>query len=521
MVLEIIATVLAIGLVSLYVFVNVVLKEYAKGLYKKWKSYSSTLDVDAFVPAEDTPNYLKIGLLQSLSVGASRVPSKEAIPISSKPSPNVDGLLVTQRAADDKVVKVENDTKNVIVVGTIRMGFGHHRIAYAASSWAIDEKEVNETYFHDLLNVKSQEAALIESTDKVYSKLSRWSSNLGGFVESLWGKMMLSGNADALRISGLTAMHLTPLLQHYPKDTPIIATHCYVALAAVAAGFTNVINLVIDNHPQWFVVVPGCLNLVQGPVNYQSFLKMGVSPNNIQLAGHWIPKSLVIHIPTDTQTRITRLSSSKTKLRILIPVGGAGAQRKFIIQLVRALVPFVQSNQVQLLLNAGDHPHMKAAFVKVLQEFKISYTTVTSTQGVNDFQSSLLKEGTEPKEDVTLFAFDDYFPAVATTDILCRVSDVLACKPSELAFYPIPKLMIRRVGDHEQYSAIRAAELGDGTLEARTIPDCLSFLQNFLQPDSPLLTHMNTRIQLNHQQGIYDGCKNAVQIALQKSKKQS
>jgi hypothetical protein len=33
-----------------------------------------------------------------------------------------------------------------------------------------------------------------------------------------------------------------------------------------------------------------------------------------------------------------------------------------------------------------------------------------------------------------LFAFDKYFTAVAATDIFCNVSDVLACKPSELAF---------------------------------------------------------------------------------------
>jgi len=29
-----------------------------------------------------------------------------------------------------------------------------------------------------------------------------------------------------------------------------------------------------------------------------------------------------------------------------------------------------------------------------------------------------------------LFAFDDYFPAVATTDLLARVADVLCAKPS-------------------------------------------------------------------------------------------
>lgn len=36
------------------------------------------------------------------------------------------------------------------------------------------------------------------------------------------------------------------------------------------------------------------------------------------------------------------------------------------------------------------------------------------------------------------------------------MADILCCKPSELAFYPIPKLMIRRVGDHEAHSATRA-----------------------------------------------------------------
>ena len=70
-----------------------------------------------------------------------------------------------------------------------------------------------------------------------------------------------------------------------------------VACAAVAAGFKNVINLVIDNHAQWFVVVPGALNLVQGPSNYHSFLKMGVPEENLALAGHWIPRDLVEGIP--------------------------------------------------------------------------------------------------------------------------------------------------------------------------------------------------------------------------------
>jgi hypothetical protein len=52
----------------------------------------------------------------------------------------------------------------------------------------------------------------------------------------------------------------------------------------VAAGYENVINLVIDNYAQWFTVVPRALNLVQGPTNYHNFLKMGIPPSQLQLA---------------------------------------------------------------------------------------------------------------------------------------------------------------------------------------------------------------------------------------------
>ena len=275
---------------------------------------------------------------------------------------------------------------------------------------------------------------------------------------------------------------------------------------------------------QWFVVVPGCLNLVQGPVNYQNFLKMGVESKNIQLAGHWIPRDLVMNIPSDCERRIQRAKSGVGEdngnfkpRRILIPVGGAGAQRKFIVQFVKALEPLIQAGKVQLFLNAGDHKHMKAAFKSVLSEIGLDgeYETVDSTAGVHAFRDNLLK-GNEPRTQVTLFSFDDYFPAVATTDILSRVSDVLACKPSELAFYPVPKLMIRRVGDHEQYSALRAAELGDGTLEAREIEDCLTYMHIFVG-GSQLLEQMNNSIVKNNTEGIYDGCENAVRIALERS----
>eukprot|EP01083_Nonionella_stella_P096848 272291_1 len=97
----------------------------------------------------------------------------------------------------------------------------------------------------------------------------------------------------------------------------------------------------------------------------------------------------------------------------------------------------------------------------------------------------------------------------------CNVADVLACKPSELAFYPIPKLMIRRVGDHEAYSALRASELGDGTLEVREVPLAVRYVELFLTTN--LLEVMNKSIEDNNKIGLYDGCKNAMKPALERA----
>lgn len=372
--------------------------------------------------------------------------------------------------------------------------------------------------------------------------LIRYSSiQLGGVAEKFWGMMTKSGDENSLRVTYQFAEHMLPLINGLDKNSPIIATHCMVACAAVAAGFTNVINLVIDNHAQWFVVVPGALNLVQGPSNYHSFLKMGVPEKDLALAGHWIPRDLVEGIPDACARRNARRKAGKP-LRIIIPVGGAGAQKSFIVNMVGALSGLVKEGKVQLFLNAGDHEHMKEAFVGALESNGMEYDTVVDMNGLQSFKDEMMTE--EPAKNVTLvglmsnfvefwpllvryshlfvslysplqFTYEDYFTAVATTDILCNIADVLACKPSELAFYPIPKLMIRRVGDHEAYSALRASELGDGTLEVREVPLAIKYVNLFLTTN--LLEVMNKSINDNNKIGLYDGCKNAMRLALERA----
>jgi len=469
-------------------------------------------DLDAYVQDQKPSirSRAKVVFIHYAINCGSHKPSRVAIPLEEAASPFVPGLQVTSRAgtkAGATPLTAER-SKSALVVGTIRMGFGHHRIAYAAASWGVASGRT--TYFHDLLNIDSPEATMIKEMDKGYSQMSRLATEMGGMVEQLWGSLTRGADENMLRASYQFAENLLPLLLSYPKDTPIITTHCFVGLIAVALGFTKVINLVIDNHAQWFIVVPGAYNLVQGPSNYHNLLRMGVPPNRLVLAGHWIPKDLVDGVEKDCADRIAR-ANARQPTRLLIPVGGAGAQKTFVTTFIKSLRTHVVEGKVHLFLNAGDHAHMVVAFTEALAEMQLPYDTVDSMDGVNAFAKAL-RSGTPPKSAVTLFAFKEYFPAVATTDVLSRVTDFLCCKPSELAFYPVPKLMIRRVGDHEALSAGRASEMGDGTLELREVPEALAYVEK-IEASPDLLTMMCGCIVKNKQAGIYDGCKIAVELA--------
>ena len=97
--------------------------------------------------------------------------------------------------------------------------------------------------------------------------------------------------------------------------------------------------------------------------------------------------------------------------------------------------------------------------------------------------------------------------------------EVPVTKPSELAFYPVPKLFIRRVGKHEVWGAIHSAEVGDGTLECRDIPHTIQMLELFLQDDT-FLSDMCQNIVTNKKAGLYDGAYKVVELAMGLKNKQ-
>mmetsp|Transcript_6824 Transcript_6824/g.19812 ORF Transcript_6824/g.19812 Transcript_6824/m.19812 type:complete len:508 (-) Transcript_6824:444-1967(-) len=470
---------------------------------------SANLAIDDIHGKPDWLSKLKVVCVYYINVG-SMVPATAPLPLAEEASPHVPGLMTTWREGANKAA-TSLQPQGGVVVGTIRMGYGHHRIAYATTSWALGMDK--KTYFHDLLNLDSEEASLIKTMDHFYSQISRIQAEFRA-IELVFGYLMANGaTANLARQFAVVSAHFRTLTAAFPRDTPIISCFPYVGLSAVAAGFTRVINLVFDNHAQAFHIVPGAINLIQGPTMYHEFLQMGVDPKDLKIVGHWIPRELVVNIKSDCNARKARAAARKPT-RVLCSVGGAGAQKTFVCELIRAMAERIARGSAQLLLNAGDHTHMHEAFANCLDDLGIRYTLVDTLQGVHDF-CGRMSSGLEPERAVTIFAFNVYFPAVATTDILCRVSDVLACKPGELAFYPVPKLMLRRVGDHEFYSALRASEVGDGTQELREVSDVVRYLDIFAKsPDA--LTQMNDSILTNASVGMYDGCKAAVEMATAK-----
>jgi hypothetical protein len=113
------------------------------------------------------------------------------------------------------------------------------------------------------------------------------------------------------------------------------------------------------------------------------------------------------------------------------------------------------------------------------------------------------------------FCHEEIFAAVYITNLLMRASDVLVTKPSELAFYPIPKLFIQHVGGHEVWGAIHSAEMGDGTYEVAPGRETTDMIR-LLQSEPEILLHMNECILHNNRAGLYNGAYEVVKLAVAK-----
>ena len=417
----------------------------------------------------------------------------------------------------------EFDAEKGIIVGNIRMGFGHYRISMAIASAA---KALGYTpYWMDLNSYKQTTCTkVISSQNDLYSLGSRISGKSKLFNKFVWEPMnyegfrKLSYNAADQKNAELMA----PVYKNVPKDIPVVATHVWPAQAAIHAGMKNVVNAIPDNWPMALHFAEGALHTVQTHYAYQGYrilngmqgddVLKAMPDDSLKYVGHYIDHELVSNIDIDCQRRIARKAEGKP-MRFLLTIGGAGAQKEIFEAIIKNLLPQIKSGKAALYVNVGDYMNVWEELKKSISELNDSGLVETH---FNEWDATKKFAENALTGDITgihAFCHENIFEAVYCTNLLMRSADVLVTKPSELAFYPVPKLFIKRVGGHEQWGAIHAAEIGDGTLECRDIPHTLQMIDLFMNDDN-FLKQMCENIMENNKKGIYNGAYEVVKEAM-------
>jgi hypothetical protein len=403
------------------------------------------------------------------------------------------------------------------------MGFGHYRISMAMASAA---KSMGYTpYWMDLNSYRETTCTkVIGAQNDLYSLGSRLSKN-ALFNKLVWEPMNYEGfraltyNASDQKNAELMA----PVFQNVPKEIPVIGTHVWPAQAAVHAGMKYVVNAIPDNWPMALHLAEGSVHTIQCHNSYMGYrILNGMIKNRVSnpmpkdalvYTGHYIDHELVSNIEADCKARMDRKKSGKP-MRFLLTIGGAGAQKEIFSAIIRHLLPYIKKQKAVLYVNVGDYKNVWDALLQEIPEMKAAATEhFDDWADTEDFSGKALDESFEVT-GIHGFWHKNIFEAVYCTNLLMRSADVLVTKPSELAFYPVPKLFIRRVGKHEMWGAIHSAEIGDGTLECRDIPHTLQMVDLFLNDDI-ILNDMCKNIITNKSIGIYDGAYKTVELAMQ------
>jgi UDP-N-acetylglucosamine:LPS N-acetylglucosamine transferase len=449
-----------------------------------------------------------------------------------------------QSADGDLAFEQQLDAKKSVIVGNIRMGFGHYRIAIAMAS-AANALGVRSYWFDLHRYQQTTGGKLIAHLNGLYAMGSRWSQQNKLFNKLYWeplnseGFRRLSYHVEDWHMTQL----MTPIFKHLPKEIPFIGTHVWPAQAAIHAGMKQVVNAIPDNWPMALHLAEGSLHTVQTPSSYWGYRRLNgmqgkeilnpMPASAIAMTGHYVDAELLNHLAMDNQQRRNRLKTGEP-LRLLLTVGGAGAQFQLFKVLIELLLPYVSEKRVLLLINVGDHlkiweqlndaiPNLATMSQCHFDQWEDSQTWITRlgesanphVEGSNPPGEGPSPSGQGPNstEGVHAFYHKDIFAAVYSTNLIMRHVDLLLTKPSELAFYPIPKLMLPRVGGHEAWGAVRAAELGDGTPECETQGAALRQLKTLLEEPEALLAMIDA-IDAQDQIGTYDGAYKVVQHAM-------
>ena len=422
----------------------------------------------------------------------------------------------------DNIVFGDSNQKfedNALIVGNIRMGFGHYRISIAMASAA--RALGYKPYWLDLASFDATGSKMIREQNDMYSLASRISQKSKLFNKLVWEPLNSEGfkkityNAKDQKNSEL----LVPIFKNIDKDIPYIATHVWPSQAAIHAGMTHVVNAIPDNWPMGLHLSEGAIHTVQTPFAYFGYKTLngfakkplnGIPEESLKMVGCFIDHELLVDLENDNKRRKARIASGKP-LRILMTVGGAGAGFDMFLAMVKHLIPYVKENKVALFINFGDHKDVYEKLVQKVSDIK----TVNFFNQYGELKEFVSKIKESDASGIYAIYNQNIFEAVYSTNLLMPVTDLLITKPSELAYYPIPKLFMKHIGGHEVYGAINGREYGDATPECPTKKEINTMLDRLIS-DKEIIPHLCDQIDYLKKIGHYNGAYECVKLAVGK-----
>ncbi len=415
---------------------------------------------------------------------------------------------------------LNNMPEKPIIMGNIRMGFGHYRMSMAFASCA-HAMGYTPVWMDLLAFPETTGAKVIASQNDLYHKGSVLSQKSKLFNKLIWEHINYTTfkNIKFYCLNQKRSELFAPIFNDIDKDIPIVTTHSWPAQGALHAGCKNVVAAICDDWAMSLHYAEGATHTVQTPNVYHYYKTLSdMDPNktlkcmpkdSLFNVGHYVDHELVSNIETDCKARIERAKNKKAT-RYLLSIGGAGAQKETFASIIKHLMNDVKKDKASIFINIGDFKDVWSWLKNEIPDLeKHSTTHFGNFEDTKTFAENAL---TQDVNGIHVFCHDNIFEAVYSTNILMRCTDWLVTKPSELSFYPVPKLFIKRVGRHEMWGAIHSAHIGDGTPECDTINKIKQMI-NLIRSDENMLIDMCNNIMKNNSIGIYNGAYEVIKIA--------
>lgn len=374
----------------------------------------------------------------------------------------------------------------------VDMGYGHARAAFALKDLAGGEIISANNY----KGIPAKDKHLWQQSRQVYETISRLKpipligemafDLMDRFQEipSFYPRRDLSRPSLQLRgiyrlIAKGQGKDLIERLRAEPL--PLVTTFFTVAFMADYHGYPENIYLVTtdaDIARHWAPMDPKKSRIIYVAANgrCQERLKLyGVPESNIVLTGFPLPKDLIGGYPekrlqNDLMSRLcnldphgiflsryrneleARLGKAMTKcaersdhpLTVVFSVGGAGAQKKLGVDIMRSLKKRLSQGQLRLVLFGGLHGSVISYYSRAAREMGL---------------------GRELERNLLLPTFDSRSAYFQGFNDFLHQTDVLITKPSELSFYTalgLPIVTAPPIGSQENFNKVWLQYVGGG-----------------------------------------------------------